>query len=415
MSILSSFSSWARSLSQRPAYQSFFYKLGESFGFNIISDAKAIELAHSSGAWYSISNTIAKGVSSLPIKLAVVKSDGTLEEVKEGDEYDFIFKPNQDQTLSELWNLNTLYEVDNGESYEYLEREAVGFLDGERVSLPPQSMEVNTVKDSIISKVKNYTFSDYTTSQTIEVEDVLHVKYENPTLEGRKNRNGLSPIQAGYNLIKASINIETALAWYFENRGSSNIISSGSNDPSVTLTTTDQESIESSLQSKHGGAHRMNKLAFSSRPVSVTQLNASSSDMQMIDNYNNTIERLCALVDLPPVLIQVNTNSTYNNVKEAKTQAYNECYIPRAERKIRGYERTWLKELSRRTGKTYKMYVDRNEIDALNPTPLELREQNRLDVEKGILAPNEAREAMGKEPKTGGDELKNNTNAKIKN
>ena len=37
------------------------------------------------------------------------------------------------------------------------------------------------------------------------------------------------------------------------------------------------------------------------------------------------------------------------------------------------------------------MYVDKGEVDVLHPSSEEVRDQNRKDVEAGIMTPNEAR------------------------
>jgi len=388
-----SFSTWLRGLNIRPAVTNQFFSLAEPSNNNSLSDAKAIEQALVSGAWYSISQTAAKGVASLPIKLAVENAKGEFEEITEGDYYNLIFYPNKDQTLSELWELQSLYYFINGEFYNYHKRESIGFIDGEILSLPPEAITVLTSEmGKILSSVTGYEFTDRGQVHNLSPEDVLHIKMPNPTLDGRESKNGLSPLQAGQNLLNGSINIETALAWYFENRGASMILSGDSSDPSMSLKSSDKAALELSLMQRLGGAFKMNKSVVTSTPIKATQLNASSSDMQMIDNQNLIIERLCALIDMPPILVGVNTSSTYNNVKEAKTQMATNLTIPTAERYIKGYERTLLKEFTEATGKRHIMYVDKGEIDVLHPSSEEVRDQNRKDVEAGIMTPNEARE-----------------------
>jgi HK97 family phage portal protein len=387
-----SFSTWLRGLNIRPAVTNQFFSLAEPSNNNALSDAKAMEQALISGAWYSISQTAAKAVASLPIKLAVENAKGEFEEITEGDYYNLIFYPNKNQTLSELWELQSLYYFINGEFYNYHQRESIGFVDGEILSLPPEAITVLTSElGKILSTVTGYEFTDRGQVHNINPEDILHVKMPNPTLEGRESKNGLSPLQAGQNLLNGSINIETALAWYFENRGASMILSGDSSDPSMSLKSSDKAALELSLMQRLGGAFKMNKSVVTSTPIKATQLNASSSDMQMIDNQNLVIERLCALIDMPPILVGVNTSSTYNNVKEAKTQMATNLTIPTAERYIKGYDRTLLKEFTEATGKRHIMYVDKGEVDVLHPSSEEVRDQNRKDVEAGIMTPNEAR------------------------
>jgi phage portal protein BeeE len=145
-----------------------------------------------------------------------------------------------------------------------------------------------------------------------------------------------------------------------------------------------------------GGAKNMNRTMVSQSPIGGTvNLAASSTDMQMIDNYNLVLQRLCSLVKLPSILVNDNEQSTYNNVVEAKKQAYNEVYIPTAEKFIKGYSRTWLKQWRERTGIDYVMYVDTSKIKALSVSPEERRREARADVQAGILTRNEARQELG--------------------
>lgn len=396
-----SFKSWLlgnRNTNQNTG-SSFFYSLlniGGVFNHNTLSDKKALEGFLSSAALYTVAMTAAKGVASLPLVLATEDSNGELTPIVEGEFHDLIFYPNQDQTLSELWELQSLYYFVNGEWYNYHDR-TPGFLDGRLISLPPSQVQVITNnQNSILSEVEKYIFQDNGKNITILPEDMLHVVMPNPSTLGRANRNGLSPLQAGQNLVNASINTETFQSWYFENRGVSNIIS-GNGNPTTSLQPKDEKLIRKAINAKFGGAHRANSLEIVQNPVTVTQLNASSTDMQTIQNYNLVVERLAALIGLPAILVQINENSTYNNVVEAKKQAYHELYIPTAERFIRGYERTYLKAMTERTGKKHVLYVDTDKIQALQPSPFEKRKEDREDVKTGILSRNEARLRQGLE------------------
>lgn len=378
-------------------FRDFFLKLGQPFEYNYISDSKALQMAMISGAWYSISQTIARGISSLPYVLKEETSDG-FREVTEGEYFDVIFRPNEDQTLSELLELQSYYFLANGELYQYLDRPSIGFIEGtQSYSLPPELITPQMDKqNSILSNVVSYQFNDGAI-KTILPQDMLHVIMPNPVVNARKTKNGLSPLQAGQNLLNGSTNIETAISWYFENRGISALISGAGNTADMVLGKNDRDSIEKGWLSRIGGAFRMNKPMITSKPVTVNQLNASSTDMQMIDNQRMILERLCALVNLPPVLVQSNENSTYNNVREAKMQAYHECIIPYAERILKGYDRTYLKEISREAGRRHTLGVNYEEIQALQPTPFEKRKEDREDVRAGIITRNEARERQGVE------------------
>ena len=394
-------SSWFRNITSPKISQpfSFFYSLKEGFSNSKISDKEAISTGLlSSAAWYTIAETAAKGISSLPLRLGEIDSSGEVKPITTGEVHEAIFYPNEDQTLSELWELNALYFLTNGEFYEYLDRDSVGFMGGKMISLPPELMTVNTdVDSSIISNVQSYTFQDANKEYTLLPDDVLHVKLSNPSVTGRQNHNGLSPLNAGMNMLNAGNNIETALGWYFENRGVSNLIAGESKD-GVSMTTSQKNALEAATNSRLGGAHKMNSNLITQAPISnVYNLAASSTDMQMLENYNLVLRRLCSLIGLPSILVNDNEQSTYNNVIEAKKQAYTEVYIPLAQKFIRGYERKWLKDWDKRTGKKHVLYIDRQEIEAFQMTPEEKIDQAIRLVERGIWTRNEARPLTNKE------------------
>ena len=398
MSFINSISDWFRNSGQiSNSASSFFYKVGEPFGYTSLSDQKAMEMFVSAAAIYSVVKTGSEGISSLPFVLAIEAEDGEREAVTSGEVYDFIFNPNQDQTLQELFELQSLYYLINGEFFNYEKIESIGFA-GEVVSLPPETIKVLTDRENtLLSKVTGYKFTDGATTTTLDIEDVLHVKMTNPTMSGRKSRNGLSPLQSGFNIGNAAVNIETALSWYFENRGVSNIVS-GTDNPAMSLTQDDQDLIRKAFNRKMGGAHRSNGLEVVQSPLTVTQLNASSTDMQTVENYNSIIERVCALYGLPAILVQVNENSTYNNVLEAKIQAYNEFFIPTAEKFLGGYDRKYLKAFSKRDGVKYVMYVDREKIGALMPNPIDKRRALIEEVKTGVITRNEYRVETNRDP-----------------
>lgn len=396
-----SFLSWVKGLGDQSRLsntQSFFYNQNGGFNFKGLSDAKAMEMYVSAAAIYSVVKTCADGVRDLPIVLAIDKGD-ELEPVKSGEAHDFIFKPNDQQTLSELWELQALYYFINGEFYNYHKVDSVGFL-GETISLPPETMKVILDKqNSLLSSVQGYEFTDGGVKETIEKELINHTMMTNPTLSGRRTRNGLSPLQSGFSLANAAVNTETFISWYFENRGVSSLIS-GSGDPTMSLQDKDKKALRNAFRNDIGGAERANGVEIIGSPVTVNQLNASSTDMQTVQQYNKTVERIAALYNLPAPLVQINENSTYNNVIEATKKGYTECYIPTAQKFIDGYDRNELKMLSERDGVKYVMYVDKDKIEALQPNPFERKKSLQEEVKIGAITRNEYRVATGRELST---------------
>lgn len=385
---MGSFSTWYNGMKESFVPFDRFWKIGSSLTHNSISDEEAIKKAYlGSAVVYTIINRIATAVSTLPVELYDKRTGETIES---GDAWDFVFKPNEQQGFNEFWEQLVTYYAITGECYNYENQDIIGFQ-GRQIVLPPQMVTIVTENNSILSPVKYYQFNDAEKSMNLLPEFVMHVAKNNPSVEGLRTKNGLSPVQAAQNIINASTNIEVALSEYFENRGVSALVS-GSNDAGMSMTPQDQTFLQKALNRVLGGARKSNSVHVVKSPVTVQQLNASSTDMQTIENKEQLIRELCAVWGLPVVLVNDTSSATYNNVKEAKKEAYSELYIPTFYKIASAYERKFLNRFGE-----VGLRVDKHKIEALNESPTERRKQAREDVKAGILTPNEARLEQGLE------------------
>lgn len=366
-----------------------FFRIGDSLNGNSISDEEAIKKAYlGSAVAYTIIRRIAEGVSTLPVE---IYNKSNNEVIESGEVYDFVFRPNENQTFMEFWDQLTTYYAITGECYNYLDSDSIGFMEGRQLVLPPQLVTIKTDQDSIFSKVEYYQLQDVKATKKLLPDQVMHVAMNNPTVEGLKNKNGLSPITAAQNILNASNNVEVALAEYFENRGVSMLVS-GTGEAGNTMQPSDQTYLQKALNRVLGGARKMNGVHVVKSPVTVNQLNASSTDMQTIENKIQIIRELCAIWGFPSILVNDNTKASYNNVKEAKKEAYSEVYLPYFYKIASAYEHKFLSRFG-----DYGLRVDKLKIPALNSDPIDVSKEAREDVKAGIISPNEARLRIGLE------------------
>jgi HK97 family phage portal protein len=393
-----SFNSWFKGLTFQDRTEFYnFMPLGGDVNYEKISDSEALSLGYmTSSAWYAIAQNIAAGVSSLPLSLIKVNSSGETETVLDGAAYDYIFHPNDHQTISEFWEEIIIYLVTNGELFSYKRRKSIGFIDANIISLPPELVTVNTNNpNSILSEIQNYTLKDGGKETTILLEDMLHVKLTNPSVEGRKAHNGLSPLQAGKTSLSTSNQIETAGEAYYKNGGYKVIISGAANNGGLTLQTKDRQSINDAFKSLVGGANRMNQAHITSAPIDVNTISAPASDMQMLESAAKELRRLASLVRLPSIVVGDMENTTYSNYATAVKVAYTDVYLPFADKLIKGYERSYLKDISKMDGVTYKLKINKHKIEALNLSPAEQHKEIRENVAAGLISRNEGREKLG--------------------
>ena len=103
-----------------------FFKIGDNLNGQNISDENAIKKGYlGSSVVYSIVRKIASGVSSLPIE---IYDKANNEVIDSGEVYDFVFSPNENQGFNEFWEQLVTFYVLNGECYDYLDADSIGFF-----------------------------------------------------------------------------------------------------------------------------------------------------------------------------------------------------------------------------------------------------------------------------------------------
>ena len=386
----SSFRSFLREL-RHPSkqVQSFFYEIGKPFGFNRVSNSEAINQGFlSNSEFFSIVDKIAKDCSAVPIQ--VLRND---EEIEEGELYQAINFPNSEQSRQQLWYEIFVYLLSTGDSFIWREKESLGFVSTSMKTLPCQNVEVvKSKEDSILATVEKYKFEYGQERVDILPEEMIHLRYFDPSSRGRALNDGLSPMQAGAAVLLASNNLQIAEASIFENRGTSAIISAGKAE--IPMMPKDQKNIDKGLNNRMGGAHRTNSVITTSGDIKVHQLGMSSSDMKLLESKMEHLRQICRLFGTPSILYGDPKASTYNNMKEAMKAHYSGAVLPNVELLLSALDRTLVREINERSTATWRLKINKKEIEALNPSQEEMHEQIRQDVEKRILTPNEAREMI---------------------
>ena len=133
------------------------------------------------------------------------------------------------------------------------------------------------------------------------------------------------------------------------------------------------------------------------------RLGLTQRDMEFMAALNWTVEDVARAYRIPPPMLYSQTQSTYNNVKEARIDFYtgtvstmwafiadelNESFLP----------------LLGAQGAGLRVQFDTSEVRPLREAETDFREQDRLDITAGLLTINEVRSKRGNEPVDWGDE-----------
>jgi HK97 family phage portal protein len=248
--------------------------------------------------------------------------------------------------------------------------------------LPAQNVRAWRESMSILSDIDRYEFNDGVAIRKIAPLEIMHTHYFNPSIEGIRKAEGLSPLQAGYDLLKASTNRNIAESSLYENRGASGIISS-KND--LILTSNDKEIIQKDLNSRIGGAKNANKIVALQGAVDYKQLGMSATDMQLLGMRAEHLRAVCGLFGVQSIIFGDVSASTYANMQEAMKDFYNQTCIPLMEQILAQKNKQLVKRYNAITGLNYKIEIDKNDIDALKPTQMEQATYLISLLDKGII------------------------------
>lgn len=350
-------------------------------GLNISEETLINEGYITNDMVYAVATRIAKVTASLPIILTQ-----NAEYIEGKDELKtFLFENWHDNdSLEQALYKEVLYLLLTGDAYHYTPYEYMGAkLPIKNYILPTQNVRAWRETQSILSDIDRYEFNDGMKIRNIAPLEIMHTHYFNPSIEGIRKAEGLSPLQAGYDLLKASTNRNVAESSLYENRGASGIISSKNE---LILTGADKEVIQKDLNSRIGGAKNANKIVALQGAVDYKQLGMSATDMQLLGMRAEHLRAVCGLFGVQSIIFGDVTSSTYANMQEAMKDFYNQTCIPLMEQILAQKNKQLIKRYNAITGLNYKIEIDKNDIDALKPSQQEQVTYLITLLDKGIVS-----------------------------
>ena len=232
------------------------------------------------------------------------------------------------------------------------------------IELLPSNL-VNIVVNSD-NTIKTFDYLRNGSTETVEhltPEQVEHVKFLDPTLEGHTSHLGISPLVACWNILKASNNLAVADASMLKNKGVLGIISNkGGVD---VMTEKEREEMQDATDGVLGGPENYAKTLVSGTPIDYTNIGMSSSDLQMIQGGIYKDRVICTAFGVHSAMFNDNENSTLDNMKVAERKLYNDSAIPNNDVLLRAFEQGIIPKYEERTGKRYRIIQDTSGIAAL--------------------------------------------------
>ena len=343
-------------------------------------------------------NEIANGAASMGFK--VFDGDNLLES---HPLVSLLNRPNPLQAGVEYFQSLYSYLLLSGNSYAV--KSMVGSLPRELHLLRPDRMEVKPSSTSIPKgycyklngKEVNYWEADPLTGES----EIKHFKMWNPL----DDYLGLSPLMAAaidvdqHNMI-AKHNIAL-----LQNgaRPSGAIIFKPTDDAGMQTMLSDgqRQQISEDLKNRFQGSHNAGRPVLLEGDFDWKEMGMSPKDMDFLDQKNLTARDIALCFGVPSQLVGIPDAQTYANVQEARLALYEETIVPLA-RRIESDLNEWL---SPAYGDRIRIEYDIDSVPALTERRRRIYENVVAAVREGIITRNEARDRLGYEPISGGDDV----------
>lgn len=265
---------------------------------------------------YSIVNKIAETASNVPIELQTL--DG---EVVENHWVNKLLKqPNKDNSFKELAYAYYIYLLSIGNSYIYGPKLNISGGVYELKTMP--SEEVFIVSGDWQDDIKGYKI--YGSDQLISSENVIHGKLFNPRFQEGSWVYGLSPLEVAEEIVNLSNAGVQSLEAAFDNMGANHIISPKKD---IIMSTEQQTNMADTYRRKFQGASK-NRTMFSEVPLDSTEVGLSPVDLNVLESNNQAVRTLCNVWGVSSILFNDNSNSTFNNMLQARKDFYDYTIQP---------------------------------------------------------------------------------------
>jgi len=347
---------------------------------------------------YRCVNEIANGAASIPF--CVYQGDIKLDK---HPLISLLNRPNPLQAGVEYFQGLYSYLLLSGNSYA-LQSDINGVprelhvLRPDRIEIEPSS---TAIPKSYKYKVGQEVIRTYPADPATGASEIKHFKLWNPL----DDYLGLSPLMA------ASIDVDQHNMIAKHNiallangaRPSGAIVFKPADDAGMRMMLSDgqRQQLQSDLHSRFQGVDNAGKPVLLEGDFDWKEMGMSPRDMDFLSQMNMSAKDIALCFGIPSQLIGVPDAQTYANVQEARLALYEETIIPLAKR-IESDLNEWLAPAF---GDDISISYDIDSIPAMTERRRRVYENVTAAVRDGIISRNEARERLGLEPISGGDEV----------
>ncbi len=319
----------------------------------------------------------------------------SLEEIETGILADILKKPNESQTFQQYMYEKIGYRKLTGNSYVY-GLNAAGFkkLKTRLYNAPSQLIEI--VNGDWRSPVSGYKLR-YSFDKSLELspEEIMHMKEWNPkaTYNGRVPY-GLSPVAPLLKNTQRSNESLDANLSYLINGAPRGILSDGGER---VMKNEIREAQQKELNQRWGTGKTKGEIMIAAGKLEWQSIGLPLTDLELLDSDEADLKAMCRVYAVPHILLSPSDSLTYNNIREAKTQVWQDNFIPDLETEIAELNSFLIPAWAEKDETDYYIDYDASCIKALHPDMDKLSLRLMKEEEGAIWSPNEIRVMLGAE------------------
>ena len=286
--------------------------------------------------------------------------------------------PNPEQSQIEFLEMMGKYYEATGNTY-VRHIQGIGGVGNELRVLESDKVVINCNK---IGDVVSY---DYTNPRgiiiTIPAEEVEHIHEGNiVNTDGEQAKYGLSKLCAAMIVVQSSDEKFKADASITKNKGAAGIVTSDSDTPMLPK---ERLEMQDEFDAEHTGSEKFGKIRVSTTKLRYLQMGMSPTDLKILEGIVSSLRILCSTYGLSSIIFNDTESSTFNNMTEATKSAFNEVYIPTANK----FDDKLSRFLSRRLKVEETIKVDLTSIDVIKASTNEvLQALNSMPDRLSVIA-----------------------------
>jgi len=342
------------------------YQIGDPRAFDFGGHSSTINHAYNRNSdVYSIIKRLSTNASKIPRQLWKEARNGEWEQVHEGDLWEIVTKqPNPTQNIYDYVEESITNLLLRGEVFRK-GRKLVGFGDTfqELYVLNNAMIKVDSEIIGYRAQPTKYCITIDGKDIPIELDEINHVLYYNPSSLAMKQYRGLSPLEAGILPLISSTENKTAQSVMVKNGAPRGILSSRGNRG---MTENQGKQLQEANDQRMLGSEKFGKPIITSADVDFVKMGLDPTQLKILESSVMSKRDLCDLYGVDSSLFNDPANKTYNNRKEAEKAMWTNAVIPANEKDIRGQSEWLLPAYNKRDKTTYQVRQDLSLLPVLH-------------------------------------------------